>query len=51
VATSSATSATAAGVTEGFHVAFLVGAGFAVLGALTSLGGLSRVRRPVPEAA
>jgi EmrB/QacA subfamily drug resistance transporter len=51
VATSAATSATAAGVTEGFHAAFLVGAGFAVLGALTSLGGLSRVRRPVPEAA
>jgi predicted MFS family arabinose efflux permease len=51
VATSAATGATAAGVTDGFHVAFLVGAGFAVLGALTSLGGLSRVRQPAPEAA
>jgi EmrB/QacA subfamily drug resistance transporter len=51
VATSAATGATGAGLTEGFHVAFLVGAGFAALGALTSLGGLSRVRRPVPEAA
>jgi EmrB/QacA subfamily drug resistance transporter len=51
VASSAATGATAAGLTEGFHVAFLVGAGFAVLGALTSIGGLSGVRRPVPEAA
>ncbi|MEY2533058.1 MAG: hypothetical protein QOF29_968, partial [bacterium] len=51
VATSAATGATAAGLTEGFRVAFLVGAGFAVAGAVTSLGGLSRVPRPVPEAA
>jgi EmrB/QacA subfamily drug resistance transporter len=51
VATSAATGSSAAGLTEGFHVAFLVGAGFAVLGALTSISSLTRVRRPVPEAA
>jgi EmrB/QacA subfamily drug resistance transporter len=45
VATSAATSASPAGLTAGFHVAFLVGAGFALLGALTSLGALSDVRR------
>jgi predicted MFS family arabinose efflux permease len=48
VATSAATGPTGAGLTDGFRVAFLVGAGFAVLGAVTSLGGLSRVPRPVP---
>ncbi len=51
VATGATTSATAAGVTDGFHVAFLVGAGFAALGALISLGGLSRIARPAAEPA
>jgi EmrB/QacA subfamily drug resistance transporter len=51
VASSAATGHTAVGLTHGFRVAFLVGAGFAALGALTSLGGLSQIRRPVPEAA
>jgi EmrB/QacA subfamily drug resistance transporter len=51
VASSAATAHTPAGLTDGFHVAFLVGAGFAVLGAITSVSRLSNVRRAVPEAA
>ena len=50
IASSAATGASAAGITDGFDTAFLVGAGFAALGALISLGGLSRVARPAPEA-
>ncbi len=51
VATGATTSATPAGLTHGFHAAFLVGAGFAVLGALTSFGALLDVRRPLPQSA
>lgn len=51
VASSAATAGTGAGLTQGFHVAFLVGAGFAALGALTALVALSGIRRPVPAEA
>ena len=51
VASSAATGSTAAGLTQGFHVAFLVGAGFALLGAVIAAGSLSGVARPVPAEA
>ena len=51
VATGATTSASPAGLTDGFQVAFLVGAGLAALGALTSVGALFGVRRPAPEPA
>jgi EmrB/QacA subfamily drug resistance transporter len=40
---------TAAALTGGFSVAFLVGAGFAAAGALAAGAGLARAPRPVPE--
>lgn len=51
VATSAATGASPAGLTDGFSAALLVGAGFAALGALTAFAALLDVRRPVPQSA
>ena len=49
VASGAATGAGPAGLTAGFHVAFLVGAGLALLGALTAFGTLLDIRRPAPQ--
>ncbi len=48
IASSAATGNSPAGLTHGFRVAFLVGAILALVGALTSAGALSGIRRPVP---
>jgi EmrB/QacA subfamily drug resistance transporter len=40
----------AAALTAGFHGAFLVGAAFALAGALTAIAGLARTRAPAPRA-
>ncbi len=51
IASTAAAGSSTADLTHGFRVAFLVGAGLALFGALTSAGALSGIRRPVPEAA
>jgi predicted MFS family arabinose efflux permease len=48
IASSAAAGTTGPELAHGFRVAFLVAAGFALVGALTSAGALSDVRRPVP---
>ncbi len=51
IASTAATGSDGAGLTEGFRVAFLVGAAFAAIGAVTAAGALSGIRRPAAEPA